>query len=701
MLSRSILHQQRLKEHVFCYLCTAASSITAPPISPYLVRQCKSIVQVNQIHQQTLIHGLFPQFSISLISTYFALNCTSHSLSILQTLTPSPAAVSWWNSLIQHALRHGLVHTSLSIFRKMLCLGWSPDNYTLTSAFKACGELPSFRHGTCLHTVVCSTGFHSDVFVCSTIVTMYGRCGALASASQMFDEMCQTQVFNLVSWNSIVSAYMHNGDSKNAIGLFRTMCASGCDDVKPDAVSLVTVLPAFASMGDWLHGKKLHGFAMRSGLFENVFVASSLVDMYAKCGMMEEADKVFKRMNNKNVVTWNSMVTGYSQLGRFEEALGLFKKMRTENIDSDVVSWSAIIAGYAQRECGYEALDVFRQMQVSGVKPNELTLSSLLSGSASVGALCQGKEAHCYAIKSFLKFDRSDPRDELFVMTAIIDMYAKCKSIIVARAIFDSTAPNDRNVVTWNAMIGGYAQHGEGKEALELFSRMLKQDRSLKPDAYTISFALTACGSLAALRSGKQIHAYALRNQFGSDVVVVANCLINMYSKCGDNDVARIVFNNMKHRNTVSWNTLMTGYGMHGHGEEALKVLDEMINEGLAPDSVTFLVVLYACSHFGMVDEGIKYFDTMSAKYGITPGQEHYCSMVDLFGRAGWLDEAMNLINGMPMEPDPLVWTALLGGCRKYANVEIGEFAANKLRQLESRESGAYTLLSNIYANAK
>ncbi|WCJ19764.1 Pentatricopeptide repeat-containing protein At5g16860 [Euphorbia peplus] len=140
---------------------------------------------------------------------------------------------------------------------------------------------------------------------------------------------------------------------------------------------------------------------------------------------------------------------------------------------------------------------------------------------------------------------------------------------------------------------------------------------------------------------------------------------------------------------------------MHGHGEEALKVLDEMINEGLAPDSVTFLVVLYACSHFGMVDEGIKYFDTMSAKYGITPGQEHYCSMVDLFGRAGWLDEAMNLINGMPMEPDPLVWTALLGGCRKYANVEIGEFAANKLRQLESRESGAYTLLSNIYANAK
>ncbi|WCJ41579.1 Pentatricopeptide repeat-containing protein At5g16860 [Euphorbia peplus] len=530
---------------------------------------------------------------------------------------------------------------------------------------------------------------------------MYGRCGALASARQMFDEMSQTQVFDLVSWTSIVSAYMHNGDSNNAIGLFRTMCASGCDDIKPDAFSLANVLPAFVSMGDWLRGKQLHGFAMRSGLFEDVFVANSLVDMYAKCGMMEEADKVFKQVNKKNVVTWNSMVTGYSQLGRFEETLALFKKMRTEKIDFDVVSWNAVIAGYAQRERGYEALDVFRQMQVAGVKPDEVTLLSLLSGCASVGALCQGKEAHCYAIKSFLKFDRSDPRDELSVMNTIIDMYAKCKSIIVARAIFDSIAPKDRDVVTWNAMIGGYAQHGEGNGALELFSRMLKQDQSLKPNAYTVAYALTASGRLAAVRSGKQIHAYALRNQFSSDVVVVANCLINMYSKCGDNNVARIVFNNMLHRDAVSWNILMTGYGMHGHGEEALKVFDEMIKEGLAPSSVTFLVVLYACSHSGMVDEGIKYFDTMSAKYGITPGQEHYCSMVDLFGRAGRLDEATNLINGMPMEPDPAVWIALLGGCRKYANVEIGEFAANKLMQLESRESGAYTLLSNIYANAK
>ncbi|XP_065869275.1 pentatricopeptide repeat-containing protein At5g16860 [Euphorbia lathyris] len=700
MLFRSFIRlipQQHL--HLLCYFSTA--SIVAPSISPALLKQCKSLLQANLIHQQALIQGLFPQFSINLISTYLALNSPSHSLSLLQVLSPTSFAVFWWNALIRRALRHGLLHNSLSIFRKMLCLGWSPDHYTLPFVFKACGELPSFRHGSCLHAVVWSTGFESNVFVCNAVVAMYGRCGALGCARQVFDEMCRREVFDLVSWNSIVSAYMQNGDSKNALVLFRRMCKVGYADMQPDAVSLVNILPVCASMGDWLYGKQVHGFAMRSGLFEDVFVANSLVDLYAKCGMMNEANKVFERMQEKDVVSWNSMVTGYSQIGRFEDALGLFKKMREAKIDLDVVSWSAVIAGYAQREHGYEALDVFRQMQVSGSKPNEVTLVSLLSGCASVGALCQGKEAHCYAIKCFLNFDRSDPRDELLVINAIIDMYTKCKSINVARAIFDSIATNDRNVVTWTVMIGGYAQHGEANEALELFSWMLKQDRSVKPNAYTISCALIACARLAALRFGRQIHAYALRNQYSSDVLFVDNCLIDMYSKSGDNDIARVVFNNMKRRNAVSWTSLMTGYGMHSHGEEAMKVFDEMIRDGLAPDGVTFLVVLYACSHSGMVDEGIKYFDSMSTKFGITPGQEHYACMVDLFGRAGRLDEAMKLIKGMPMEPGQIVWVALLSGCRKYANVEIGEFAANKLLQLESENDGSYTLLSNIYANAR
>ncbi|XP_015572763.2 pentatricopeptide repeat-containing protein At5g16860 [Ricinus communis] len=698
---RLLLHLT--SKHRFFSTTSGSIALTSTPvISPTLLKQCKSIFQSHLIHQQAIVQGLLSHFSLNLISTYLALNAPSHALSLLQCLTPSPSAVYWWNALIRRAVRLGLLQHSLSLFRTMRRLNWSPDHYTFPFVFKACGELPSFLHGSCIHAIVCSTGFDSNVFVCNAVVAMYGRCGVSSYARQMFDELLMGEVFDLVSWNSMIAVYLQSGDLKSGIELFRRMWKVGEFDIVPDAVSLVNVLPACASMGDWLCGKQVHGFAIRYGLFEDVFVANSLVDMYAKCGLMCIANKVFDRMQHKDVVSWNAMVTGYSQIGKFEDALGLFEKMREEKIQLDVVSWSAVIAGYAQRGLGYEALNVFRQMQVCGLRPNEVTLVSLLSGCASVGALLHGKETHCYSIKCVLNFDRSDPRDELLVVNAIIDMYTKCKDINVGRAIFNSIPPKDRNVVTWTAMIGGYAQHGEANDALELFSQMLKQyNRSVKPNAFTISCALMACARLAALRFGRQIHAFVLRDQYDCDVLYVANCLIDMYSKSGDMDAARLVFDNMKHRNTVSWTSLMTGYGMHGHGEEAIKVFDEMRREGLVSDGITFLVVLYACSHSGMVDEGIKYFHDMCKEYGVIPGEEHYACMVDLLGRAGRLDEAMKLIKGMPMKPGSIVWVALLSGCRIHANVELGEYAANQLLELESGNDGSYTLLSNIYANAR
>ncbi|KHN12612.1 Pentatricopeptide repeat-containing protein [Glycine soja] len=184
-------------------------------------------------------------------------------------------------------------------------------------------------------------------------------------------------------------------------------------------------------------------------------------------------------------------------------------------------------------------------------------------------------------------------------------------------------------------------------------------------------------------------------------MLFVANCLIDMYSKSGDVDTAQIVFDNMPQRNAVSWTSLMTGYGMHGRGEDALRVFDEMRKVPLVPDGITFLVVLYACSHSGMVDHGINFFNRMSKDFGVDPGPEHYACMVDLWGRAGRLGEAMKLINEMPMEPTPVVWVALLSACRLHSNVELGEFAANRLLELESGNDGSYTLLSNIYANAR
>lgn len=614
-------------------------------------------------------------------------------------MPPCPSTVFWWNVLIRSAVRSGLLEDVLSLYGRMQRLGWKPDHYTYPFVFKACGELHSFRRGASVHAAVCVNGFESNVFVCNAVVAMYGRCGASREARKVFDEMLERGVWDVVSWNSIMAVYAQSGDSKNAIEIFDWM--TGDFHVRPDAVSLVNILPCCSWLGEPKWGMQIHGDAIKAGLFEDVFVGNAFIDMYAKCGMMDEANNVFDGMKDKDVVSWNAMVTAYSQIGRFENAIGLFEKMREQKIELNVVTWSAVIAGYAQRGHGYQALDVFRQMKACGSEPNVVTLVSLLSGCASAGALIHGRETHGYAIKWILNLDGNDPGNDIMVINGLIDMYTKCRSAKVARMMFDSLAPETKNVVTWTVMIGGYAQHGEANEALELFYQMLRQDCSLKPNGFTMSCALMACARLGALRSGKQIHAYVLRHQYDSMKLFVGNCLIDMYCKSGDVDAARVVFDNLQHRNDVSWTSLMTGYGMHGRGEEALEVFDEMRRVGLVPDAVTFLVVLYACSHSGMIDEGMTYFNGMSKDSGVVPGPEHYACMADLLGRAGRLDDALNLIKTMPMEPTPIVWVALLSACRIHGNVELGEYAADQLTELDSENDGSYTLLSNIYANAK
>ncbi|KAK6931867.1 Pentatricopeptide repeat [Dillenia turbinata] len=660
-----------------------------------------SLSDAKRLHQHLLVRGGLTDyfFTAQVISTYIACDSRSHALSVLERLPPSSPAVFWWNLLIRNAVRRSLPYDALDLYRRMRSLAWQPDHFTFPFVLKASSEVPSYFLGSSIHATLFASGFDANVFVCNAVVAMYGRCGALGGAAQMFDEMRQRGVFDIVSWNSIIAAYVQCGEFRRGLDLFGKIKDSV--GLCPDAISLVNLLPACAGVGAALQGKEVHGFALRTGLFEDLFVGNALVDMYAKCEMMDEANRVFEKMKVKDVVSWNTMVTGYSQVGRFEDALILFKRMRDNNIELNVITWSAVIAGYAQRGLGPEAMDVFRKMQFCGSVPNVVTLVSVLSGCATVGALHHGKEIHCYAIKCILNFQGSNPGDNLMVINALVDMYAKCKSFKIARAMFDRIMLKDRGVVTWTVMIGGYAQYGNANDALELFYEMLLQDKPMIPNAFTISCALMACARLGALRSGQQIHAYVLRNRYESVMLFVANCLIDMYSKSGDVDSARLVFNSMRHRNEVSWTSMMTGYGMHGRGEEAVQIFDGMRKTHLPVEGVTFVVILYACSHSGLVDKGINYFNNMSKEFGIVPAVEHYVCMVDLLGRAGRLDEAMQLIKEMPMEPSPAVWVAVLSACRLHANVELGEYASSQLLQLQSENDGSYTLLSNIYASAR
>ncbi|KAL3513561.1 hypothetical protein ACH5RR_026278 [Cinchona calisaya] len=631
-------------------------------------------------------------------------NSPEQALAALQCLWPSASGVFYWNTLIKNTLLYAQdCVKALHIFRQMLRFNWKPDGYTYPYVFKACGELKSFQWGGCAHGIAFRDGFvHSNVFVCNALIALYGRCGVLDDASKMFDEMLQRGIYDVISWNSIAAAYLQSRNAQKVLDVFRLMTSKGHIWLRTDVVSLVNVLPACASLNAWSNGREVHGYAVRRGLVEDIFVGNALLDMYAKCGFMDEAERMFERMEIKDVVTWNALVTGYSQIGRYDDALGLFEKMREEKIKLNVVSWSAVIAGYAQRGLGEEALDVFRDMmRDSNSEPNVVTLASVLSACAASGTLYKGREIHCYAIKKMLNLDWNDMEDDLMVINGLIDMYAKCESVNVASRMFESMGRTDGNVVTWTVMIGGHAQHGEANDALGLFSEMVSdKNKLLVPNAFTISCALVACARLNALRLGRQIHAYVLRNRFESAMLFVANCLIDMYAKSGDVHAARFVFDSMGQKNTISWTTLMTGYGMHGFGEEVLQVFNGMRKAGLPIDGVTFLVVLYACSHSGLVDQGMDYFNKMRRDFGVVPGAEHYACMVDLLGRAGRLKEAMNLISMMSMKPTAAVWVALLGACRIHANVELAEYAASRLSELECENDGTYTLLSNIYANA-
>lgn len=582
-------------------------------------------------------------------------------------------------------------------------LDWVPDGYTYPYVFKACVDVSSLVTGEAIHALSLVSGYSNcNVFVDNAVVAMYGRSGACDKAQQVFDEMLERGVFDTVSWNSIISVYVQIGEWRRAMRMFEEMVSRDDIALRADAVSLVNILPACASAKSWRRGMEIHAYAIRRGLLDDVFVGNAVVDMYAKCGLMKEAKSVFDRMEVKDVVSWNALVTGYSQTGNFDDALGLFERMRETDIELNVVTWSAIIAAYAQRGLGYEALHVFREMIVSGSQPNAVTLVSVLSGCAAFDALVQGKETHCYVIKQFLNLEGNDPGDEMMVINGFIDMYAKCKSFTTARSMFDSIESKDRSVVTWTVMIGGYAQHGEASDALRLLSEMVSDDKCrLMPNGFTVSSALVACARIGALRHGREIHAYALRHRYDEAMLFISNCLIDMYAKSGDVDAARAVFDNTKRKNAVSWTSMMTGYGLHGRGGEALQIFNGMRTAGLPVDGVTFVVVLYACSHSGRIDEGITYFDKMKKDFGVVPEVEHYACMVDLLGRAGRLNEAMQLIKDMPMEANPIIWVALLSGCRLHGNVELGEYAVNQLLGLNFENDGLYTLLSNIYASAR
>ncbi|XP_038876269.1 pentatricopeptide repeat-containing protein At5g19020, mitochondrial [Benincasa hispida] len=613
---------------------------------------------------------------------------------------------------------------------------------SLVSTLKYCASSSAIFPGQQIHVIVLKSGFNSNTFILNSLINMYVKCGLLSDARLLFDSC---SVLDSVSCNIMISGYVKLRQLENARQLFDKMPERGCVSyttmilglaqndcwreaievfkdmrsagVAPNEVTMASVMSACSHIGDMWNCRMLHALVIKLHFFDLVLISTNLLHMYCVRSSLKDARRLFSEMPVRNTVSWNVMLKGYVKSGLLDQARELFDRIP----ERDVISWATMIDGFVQGKQLREALLMYSSMRKSDMHPNEVMIVDLLSACGQSVSIDEGRQFHSLMVKNgfvcydfiqatiisfyaacgridlaYLQYQMSD-KSHLASSNALIVGFTKNRMIDQARQIFDMMPKKD--VFSWSTMISGYAQNELPDVALELFHRMVVSE--VEPNEITMSSVFSAIAALGQLQEGRWAHEYVCNKAIPLNDNLSA-AIIDMYAKCGSINTALDVFHQIRDKaSTVSpWNAIICGLAMHGHANLSIKIFSNLQRMSIKLNSITFLGVLGACCHAGLVELGERCFWSMKTVHGIEPNIKHYGCLVDLLGRVGRLREAEEIIRTMPMKADVVIWGTLLAACRTHGEVEIGERAAESLARLEPSHGPGRVLLSNLYADA-
>ncbi|RCV44267.1 hypothetical protein SETIT_9G359700v2 [Setaria italica] len=714
-----------------------------------LFQNCADVRSLKKLHARVLTLGLGRDVILGpeILICYASLGVLSKTGLCFEGFLNDDLAQ--WNSAMVDIFRAGYPEEAILLYRGLKLRQIGLDEKTVTFGLKSCTELRNLLLGKGMHADSLKLGLSRDNFVGSSLVRLYSKLARMDDSEKAFEEILDKDT---VSYTSMITGYSENMDSTswNAFEIASDMLWR---NLEVSRVTLVSLLQVAGNLGAIREGKSVHCYSIRRGIgVSDEVLETSLVHMYSRCGAYQLASAVLKN-SMQSVASWNALLAGLARTGQSGSAIHHFsvtlhehkvipdsvtyanvisacaelrnsgcaasvhaylirrsipldvvlatalikvyfkctrimrsRRLFDQMMAKDVVSYNAMIYGYLQSGMANEAISLLKEMMAECVAPNSVTVRCLLVAIADDKNFVRGRWIHGFAIRHGFCSD-------VDIANQLIRMYSSCGKIAAARIVFASL--EKKNLVSWTAMMMGCLSCGHGGETVQLCQLM--QQYGEKPDSVTVMTAAQAASELGHLKGVKQIHCFVYRALLEKDTKTI-NSLITAYGKCGRLDLSVDLFLSLEHRNLDSWNSMISAYGMHGFYLKVLEMFKLMEEGNINPDGLTFSSVLSACSHAGLVKEGLRIFQSMTSMYSVLPQEEHYGCIVDLLSRAGHLEEGYKLIKLSTLNDRSSVLCALLSACRNHGNTMLGQIISNELLELEQQNPGTYALISEVFA---